>query len=310
MSVVLRIDLATVDARAQAAVTAALAPRASDIADLSTAGTSGTVVPTDLRGRPVGNALPYNDPRGSDELTALTAAGLGVRPSGALVRAAWMHAHAPAPCYLFTPGVVAAALAGTVLGVSPVVAYPLVGLGERFPMVDAAFGGFSVDLSGVPDTGADPVVRFRSVLEGVAFVVGFGIERLRALAGPDGFGAGDSGHLGADSGRAGSASGISGGGSGHQHLGGGTSGSAVWNRIRASALGQPVVVPTNRSSAIGAAMLAAAGLPGETFQGVIDRLASPGRYVDPDPTLVAALEDRYAVFTETPGQLLGARAVA
>ncbi|MDF2443939.1 MAG: D-ribulokinase, partial [Subtercola sp.] len=83
------------------------------------------------------------------------------------------------------------------------------------------------------------------------------------------------------------------------HLGGGASGSAVWNTIRASALGRPVVVPGNRSSAFGAAMLAAAGLPGETFQGVIDWLASPGRFVDPDPALVPELEDRYAVFTET-----------
>ncbi|WP_170151825.1 xylulokinase [Subtercola boreus] len=407
-----------------AAITDALGSRASDIAALSITGTSGTVVPADLLGRPVGNALLYNDPRGSEELSALAAAGLGVRPSGALARAAWMHAHTPAPLYLFTPDVVAAALAGTVLasdtshalksgidavtatwdataldvlglpastlpalvaparaigvvsasvapslglpqgvlivsgmtdgstaqlatgavrpgdtvgvlgttlvlkaasrtmltdgasgiyshvapdgtfwaggasntgagvlrhgvtagldvreadraavalGASPVVAYPLAGRGERFPVVDAAFDGFAVDLSGVPHVGTDPVVRFRSVLEGVAFVERLGIERLQALAGP---------------------------GTGHHHLGGGASGSVVWNTIRASALGRPVVVPGNRSSAFGAAMLAAAGLPGETFQGVIDRLASPGRFVEPDPQLVAALEDRYAVFTE------------
>ncbi|RFA17313.1 hypothetical protein B7R21_00825 [Subtercola boreus] len=433
-----------------AAVTAALGARASDIAALSTTGTSGTVVPTDLQGRPVGNALLYNDPRGSDELALLATAGLGVRPSGALARAAWMHAHTPSPLYLSTPDVVAAALAGTVLasdtshalksgidavdaswdaaaldvlglpaaslptlarparaigvvsgsvasslglprdvlivsgmtdgstaqlatgavrpgdtvgvlgttlvlkaasrtmltdgasgiyshvapdgtfwaggasntgagvlrhgltagldvreadraavalGVSPVVAYPLVGLGERFPVVNAAFGGFDVTLVGAPSVysdaaaWADPaLVRFRAVLEGVAFVERLGIERLSALAG-----AGAGGAAAA---------------TGHHHVGGGASGSAVWNTIRASVLGRPVVVPGNRSSAFGAAMLAAAGLPGETYQGVIDRLASPGRFVDPDPAQVPALEDRYAVFTETLGERLGARAVA
>ncbi|PPF76989.1 carbohydrate kinase [Subtercola sp. Z020] len=444
------------------AVVGALGPRSADIAALSTTGTSGTVVPTDADGRPSGNALLYNDPRGTAEAAALAGAGLGIRPSAALARAGWMHAHTPAARYLFTPDVVAAALAGEVLpsdtshalksgidpvaaswndravelvriplaslpslvapgraigvvspavaaslglpagvlivsgmtdgstaqlatgavrpgdtvgvlgttlvlkaasaaqltdgasgiyshvapdgtfwaggasntgagvlrhgltagldvreadraavelGVSPVVSYPLAGRGERFPVVDAAFGGFDVNLAGAPysygaagaGAWAEPaVVRFRAVLEGVAFVERLGIERLAALAAAGGGAAGGgaaAGGAASDAHDAGSAG--DGGRRGFHHLGGGASGSTVWNTIRASVLGRPVVVPGNRSSAFGAAMLAAAGLPGETFQGVIDRLASPGRFVDPDPALVPALSDRYALFGET-----------
>jgi xylulokinase len=96
-------------------VTARLAGRAQEVRALCVTGTSGTVVPVDAQGVPVGDAVLYDDPRGADQLRALAEAGLGIRPSGALARAAWMHSASPAARYVFTPDVVAAALAGHLL---------------------------------------------------------------------------------------------------------------------------------------------------------------------------------------------------
>jgi sugar (pentulose or hexulose) kinase len=96
-------------------ITSALGPRAREVRALSITGTSGTIVPADAAGVPVGDAVLYDDPRGAERLAALADAGRGIRPSGALARAAWMHAVAPAPRYLFTPDIVAAALAGRLL---------------------------------------------------------------------------------------------------------------------------------------------------------------------------------------------------
>jgi xylulokinase len=92
-----------------------LGARAGEIRALSVTGTSGTVVPVDSSGSPRGAAVLYDDPRGTDQLRTLTAAGFGRRPSGALARMAWMHAESPAPRYVFTPDVVIAALAGRLL---------------------------------------------------------------------------------------------------------------------------------------------------------------------------------------------------
>ncbi|UUT35049.1 FGGY family carbohydrate kinase [Microbacterium elymi] len=98
-----------------AAVAADLGARASQVRALSITGTSGTVVPADAAGRPVGDAVLYDDPRGADGLRRLAAVGWTRRPMGALARAAWMHVVAPAERYLFTPDIVAAALAGRLL---------------------------------------------------------------------------------------------------------------------------------------------------------------------------------------------------
>ena len=462
MTIVLGIDLATADARVQAldadtgetlaglfqaipvtgadgertqpavygdvvrgllgGVTARLGTRAREVGALCITGTSGTVVPVDARGVPVGDAVLYDDPRGADQLRALGAAGLGIRPSGALARAAWMHAAAPAARYVFSPDVVAAALAGHLLpsdtshalksGIDPVaaawdlaaldavglprdrmpelvapgriigevdrpatlglpagvaivsgmtdgstgqiatgavadgdtvgvlgttlvlkavssrnvvdgaagiyshvapdglfwpggasnagagvlrggvtagidpaqrteridafgpaglVAYPLPRPGERFPVADPDFAGFSVALDGRPHDTVDPIVRFRAVYEGVAFVERLGLERLA--------------DLGVEQRR--------------HHLAGGAAASELWNRIRATALGRPVVVTAGAGSARGAAVLAASAIDDQPFAAVAERLAPPGTTVDPDAALAAALEERYRVFRDT-----------
>ncbi|MGN6503003.1 MAG: hypothetical protein ACTHKX_08900, partial [Pseudolysinimonas sp.] len=88
-------------------VTGLLGARAPEVRALSITGTSGTVVPVDEHGVPVGDAVLYDDPRGVPVSTG--------RPSAALARAGWLLAHAPAPRYVFTPDVVAASLAGRLL---------------------------------------------------------------------------------------------------------------------------------------------------------------------------------------------------
>jgi sugar (pentulose or hexulose) kinase len=92
-----------------------LGPRSREVRALSITGTSGTVVPVDAAGVPVGDAVLYDDPRGREQLRALAQLGLDRRPSAALARAAWMQAESPAPRYVFTPDIVAAALAGRLL---------------------------------------------------------------------------------------------------------------------------------------------------------------------------------------------------
>jgi sugar (pentulose or hexulose) kinase len=405
-----------------AAVVFGLGARCREIRALSITGTSGTVVPTDTDGTPVGNAILYNDPRGGDEYATLVSAGLAERPSQALARTAWMHSHTPAARYLFTADVVAAALAEVVLpadtshalksgidavagrwnlealellgvpertlpalvgparvigtvsarvsetlglpsgvlivsgmtdgstaqlatgairdgdtvgvlgttlvlkaaaatavtdlasgiyshvapdgafwvggasntgagvlrsgitaglpvqetdsaaramGASSVVAYPLIAPGERFPIVDPGFVGFAVDKRGRPVEFTDPVLRFRAVLEGVAYVERLGLERLAGL-------------------------GVAGG---RHYLGGGASSSSIWNVIRASVLARDVIVPHNRSSAFGAAILAIVGLTGDDVQDVAERLARPAQIIEPDPALVPVLERGYTLFS-------------
>lgn len=402
-----------------AGVASDLGSRAGEVRALSVTGTSGTVVPVDAAGTPVGDAVLYDDPRGDHELRLLAEAGRGVRPSGALARAAWMHASAPAARYVFTPDVVAAALAGRLLpsdtshalksGIDPVAAtwddvalaavglprelmpelvgpgrvigevvdpgaiglptgvaivsgmtdgstgqlatgavgegdtvgvlgttlvlkavstrdvvdgragiyshvgpdglfwaggasntgagvlrsgptagwdpaehtpaidargpsdavgYPLARPGERFPVSATGFAGFLVDLDGEPREQPDPIARFRTIFEGVAFVERMGLERLREL----------------------------GVGEGRHHLAGGAAANELWNRIRASALGRPVTVSRGAGSARGAAVLAASAIGAEPLATVARRFAGASSHVDPDAALVEALERRYRVF--------------
>ncbi|MFT2818069.1 FGGY-family carbohydrate kinase [Leifsonia sp. A12D58] len=412
---------AEVAQRLIAMLTADLGQSARGISALSITGTSGTIVPTDDRGRPAGPALLYNDARGAAELAELARAGQAGRPSTALARTAWLDRNRPAARYLFTPDCVAAALAGEIVssdtshalksGINPVtrawndkalatlgldvkrmpdivspgraigtvtdsiarslglpkdvvivsgmtdgctsqlatgavsasdtvgvlgttlvlkavceteitepsfgvyshvapdgsfwvggasnsgagvlgrgaaarldvresdrraaalggasvVMYPLSGVGERFPVADRMLQGFSIDHSGASLTTTDPIERHRAVLEGVGFVERLGLTRLHGL-------------------------GVS---LGRHHLSGGGSSSSVWNVIRASILGREVVVPLNRSSAFGAAILAVNGLVTEGLPAVASRMAGSSSVVEPDPAQVAGLSDRYDLF--------------
>lgn len=96
------------------AVATELGAYSKAIQALCITGTSGTVVPCDNQGRPVGNALMYDDQRASIE-NAQIQANSPAGPYAALARIAWLNRNEPAQKYLNTPDVVHAALAKQVL---------------------------------------------------------------------------------------------------------------------------------------------------------------------------------------------------
>jgi xylulokinase len=158
-------------------------------------------------------------------------------------------------------------------GPSPVVVYPLVRQGERFPVADPEFAGFSVGLDGQPRDAVGDIGRYRAVYEGVAFVERLALERLA--------------DLGVQQRR--------------HHVAGGAAVSELWNRIRATVLQRPVVVSPGAGSARGAAVLAAAAISGEELAVVAERFAGERAVVEPEVEMVDALEERYRVFRAALG---------
>ena len=143
------------------------------------------------------------------------------------------------------------------------VTYPLVGRGERFPFLDPDAEAFVV---GEP---ADEVDRYRAILEGVAFVERLGYERLRALGAP-------------------APSTIVATGRG--------SASGVWNLIRATVLGVPLVAAPHAGTARGAAILAAAGSLHPDLAEATAAMAATGEQVEPDESERDVLEASYRRF--------------
>jgi D-ribulokinase len=129
------------------------------------------------------------------------------------------------------------------------VTYPLLGRGERFPFAAPTAEGFVL---GRPEDGTD---RYRSVLEGVAFVERLGYERLK--------------ELGADP-------------VGPIVSAGGGSRSAVWNTIRATVLGRPLQAKPAASTALGACILAAAGTLHPDLAAATAAMAVEGSRVEPE----------------------------
>ncbi len=145
------------------------------------------------------------------------------------------------------------------------VVYPLLGQGERFPFAAADAEGFTLgELE-------DEVERYRATLEGVAFVERLGYERLREL------GAAVEGPI---------------------SVTGGGSGSPVWNRIRATVLGMPVVAKPGASTAAGACILAAAGSVHGDVTTACREMAVDGELVDPAEDEREALEASYRRFVD------------
>jgi sugar (pentulose or hexulose) kinase len=148
-------------------------------------------------------------------------------------------------------------------GPARAVAYPLVGRGERFPFAATDAEGFELD------GGDDEDESYRAVLEGVAFVERLGFERLRAL--------------GAEIDPPVAAA-------------GGGSGSEVWNRIRATVLGVPLVAAPAASTARGACILAAAGTVHPDLATAMDAMAATGDEVEGLDRERDALEANYERF--------------
>ncbi|HEX2053819.1 MAG TPA: FGGY family carbohydrate kinase [Actinomycetota bacterium] len=148
-------------------------------------------------------------------------------------------------------------------GPAGVVTYPLLGRGERFPFAVPDAEGFRL---GIP---ADEVENYRSILEGVAFVERCGYERLRTL------GAAPAGVL-TSAGRG--------------------STSAVWNRIRATVLGRPIVAKPEAGTALGACILAASGTLHRDLVTATAAMSAGGRTFEPYPREAQALEGSYQRF--------------
>lgn len=151
------------------------------------------------------------------------------------------------------------------------VCYPLARPGERFPVAFADFEGFSVALGGTDRSDAGPIARYRAVYEGVAFVERLGLERFSAL--------------GVERGR--------------HPLAGGTAASEICNRIRATALGCPVIVSEGANSARGATAIAASAIGSEPLSVVAHRFSGARMTIDPVSALIEAMEDRHQVFLDT-----------
>jgi sugar (pentulose or hexulose) kinase len=149
-------------------------------------------------------------------------------------------------------------------GPSRAVTYPLVGQGERFPFVAPGAEAF---LLGRP---ADDAERYRAVLEGVAFVERLGLARLADLGAP-----------------AQPPVAVTGTGST----------SRVWNRIRATALGLPVLETPGATTALGACILAAAGTVHSDLAAASEAMAAPGQPVEPVATEQEALDASYRRFS-------------
>jgi sugar (pentulose or hexulose) kinase len=143
------------------------------------------------------------------------------------------------------------------------IVYPLVGRGERFPFAVPEAEAFSEgDLN-------DEVEAYRAVLEGVAFVERLGLERLRAL--------GATVEL-------------------PVAVAGGGSRSEVWNRIRATVLGVPVVAAPDATTGVGACILAAAGTLHPDLATATAEMAASDEPVDPDDAERDALVGSYERF--------------
>lgn len=148
-------------------------------------------------------------------------------------------------------------------GPASAVSYPLVGRGERFPFVASDAEGFVLGEPG------GEVGRYRATLEGVAFVERLGYERLAALGAP-------------------AQPPVSATGAG--------SGSRAWNRVRATALGEPVVAKAGATTALGACILAAAGTLHRDVTAASEAMAPAGEEVGPVEGEREAMEDSYRRF--------------
>lgn len=148
-------------------------------------------------------------------------------------------------------------------GPSDVVCYPLRRAGERFPFLQPRARGFVL---GAP---ADDADLHRARLEGVAFCERLALERMAELGVPI---------------------------SGPVRTTGGGGRSGAWCGIRASVLARPVLRGAGAGTALGAALLAAAGTVHPDLSTAAAAMVPAGERIDPDPDEVGPLEDRYRRF--------------
>jgi len=151
--------------------------------------------------------------------------------------------------------------------ITPVVAYPLAGRGERFPFYAPEASGFLV---GSP---TDDVERFAALLQGVAFLERLAFDYLDLLGAPT---------------------------SGELRLTGGATRNRYWSQLRADALGRPVTIPENAEPACGMAILAAAA--GRNLAEVAREMVAVREVIEPRAGQTTRLRESYLRLVEELSQ--------
>jgi sugar (pentulose or hexulose) kinase len=139
-----------------------------------------------------------------------------------------------------------------------VLAYPLLGRGERFPFAAADAEGF---LLGEP---ADEAEHFAALLQGVAYVERLSFDYLHLLGAPI---------------------------HGELTLTGGGTRSRYWCQLRADVLGRPVRLLENSESALGMAVLAASA--GRSTAQVAAEMVRLREVIEPRPDRVERFHEPY-----------------
>lgn len=151
------------------------------------------------------------------------------------------------------------------------VAYPLSGVGERFPFVRPDAVGHIASRALPAAVTEDPVGSFAALLHAVAHVERLGFD----LAGSLGYDV-----------------------SGQVSLTGGATRNAWWTQLRADVLGVEVLVPSLAEGALGMAVLARAALDSSAtaIADGVASLAPPPSRVHPEPSRSRQLDDAHAAF--------------
>lgn len=153
------------------------------------------------------------------------------------------------------------------------IVYPLVGIGERFPLADSTMRAVC---SGEPTSQAD---KFRGILEGIAFAERLSYEKLGAAGAPS---------------------------TGELFTVGGGSKSRLWNSIRAAVMNRTITLAQDAGSDVGAARLAHAAHLGSDIAAQLDSFnSSTTEFIHPDKQDAIYYEERYQEFlslckVETP----------
>jgi xylulokinase len=141
--------------------------------------------------------------------------------------------------------------------------YPLARMGERFPFIHKSAVGFTLGESD------DPLERYASGLEGVAFLEKLAFQVVEQLGMPVGE---------------------------TIYLTGGAARSATWNRIRASVLERHLVRPAVAETAMGAALLAACGSWYPGLQTAVQEMVHPLEVIAPQPGWQAFYAEQFSKF--------------
>ena len=141
--------------------------------------------------------------------------------------------------------------------------YPLWQKGERYPVQHDQFAGF------FPEEEVEPLRFYAALLEGVGFVERLGIERLQQLGLPC---------------------------DGPVHTTGGGCRSPLWLTIRANILNRALVLAKYPQPAVGAAMVAAAGVWQCPVEEAVQKLFQKGEIILPEPERAKRYDGFYQEF--------------